>query len=88
MPAQIELTKTVREDVRVTKLQAEGWRFHSNFDPRIPGDLEAVLEVSDSLYYHPKNAGQILIFNAAYNMAGSPIPAYKAVYLRDFKKLE
>ena len=86
MPAQIELTKTVREDVRVTKLQAEGWRFHSNFDPRKPGDLEAVLKVSDSFYYHPQNAGQILIIDAAYDMAGMPIPTYKAVYLREFKK--
>ena len=86
MPAQTELPKTLREDARVGKLLAEGWIPHASFDPTKPGDLESAMHTSTSFYLRPSNAREVLIIDSAYNLDGTPLPSYKAVYMRDFKK--
>jgi hypothetical protein len=79
------LPEDIKNDQRVSELLTEGWRFHSNYNPNQTGNLEEVLRFSDSPYFHPKNAREILILDRAYDVFGRPLPNHRAVYMRDFK---
>lgn len=88
MPAQTELPKTVRNDIKVAKLLADGWVRHANYDPTKPGDLESAMLTSVSPFVQPSNAREVLIIDTAYGMDGSLQPGLKAIYMRDFKQPE
>ncbi len=88
VPTETQLPRTLREDARVTKLLAEGWVFHANFDPKKPGDLESTIHTSVSFHVRPSNAREVLIIDVAYDVEGKPRPGYNAMYMRDFKQPE
>jgi len=84
----LDQPKNIREDRRVAKLLAEGWVFHSNYDPQRPGDLEEKLRISEFAYQRPSNARELLIIDAAYNICGKPVPRLNAIYMRNFVPVE
>ena len=86
MQTETQLPKNIKDDARHAQLLAEGWIFHSNFDPKKPGDLEETLHTAASLYLRPSNAGEVLIRDTAYGMDGDHYPGNNAIYMRDFKE--
>ena len=86
MVTETQLPRTVRDDVKVAKLLAEGWIFHANYHPKNPGDLESTMLTAVSPFVRPTNAREVLIIDVAYGMDGKPLPGYNAMYMRDFKK--
>lgn len=80
------LAKHVRDNPRVKRLLAEGWIFHSNYDPRENGALESHMQVSHSPFVHPLNAREVLIIDRAYGFDGTPQPRHNAIYIRNLRQ--
>ncbi len=77
--------KTIKDDTRIAQLEQEGWTFTNNYDPRNLASVVNALTVSNSPYYHPMNAGEVLLTERAYDFEGNLVPEWRAVYVRDCK---